>query len=291
MVDCEENSFPMALASFLSSSGENVGGVFLIDTASRHNILNERILPVLNEECLDCDGRVMLTAFADECVEGREVHLDFCLGDCHFHEPLYVAPGLNLDSIYPDHVILGILGVDFLLKYGLTLDFVSNALYFSGGIENENLKDCYSFPLGYGLTYYGLPVVVMSRSGREYVSLLDSGSNLNAVSAKVIDEGDKAIHNSGAAAVTSIAAIRTTNITSLNFDLMGILPDMTNLCKYGFSSDFHLISSADVIIEGSDDIPPVSMLVGAEFLRGNACILDFGSRYVFWGRNPLKHNL
>lgn len=36
--------YPMVMASFVSKSGRTVGGAFMVDTASRHNVMNEAIL-------------------------------------------------------------------------------------------------------------------------------------------------------------------------------------------------------------------------------------------------------
>ena len=43
--------YPMVMASFVSKSGRTVGGAFMVDTASRHNVMNEAILGILQDNC------------------------------------------------------------------------------------------------------------------------------------------------------------------------------------------------------------------------------------------------
>ena len=58
--------YPMIMASFVSKSGRTVGGAFIVDTASRHNVMNEAILGILQDKCLRYDGKMTLTSFSGE---------------------------------------------------------------------------------------------------------------------------------------------------------------------------------------------------------------------------------
>ena len=92
--------YPMIMASFVSKSGRTVGGAFIVDTASRHNVMNEAILGILQDNCLRYDGIMTLTSFSGEGIQGKEVHLDFCVGGCQFSERFYAAQGLSFDSVF-----------------------------------------------------------------------------------------------------------------------------------------------------------------------------------------------
>lgn len=71
LVDFDIVDYPMIMATFVSKSGKMVGGAFMIDTASRHNIMNETIMGILPDNCLLYDGTMKLTSFSGDGVQGK----------------------------------------------------------------------------------------------------------------------------------------------------------------------------------------------------------------------------
>ena len=276
--------YPMIMASFVSKSGRTVGGAFIVDTASRHNVMNEAILGILQDNCLRYDGKMTLTSFSGEGIQGKEVHLDFCVGDCLFSERFYAAQGLSFDSVFGEHVVLGILGIEFLVKYGLALDFEKRSLHSSSMIEKKMELSEYSFvfPQEYGFSKYGLPVVGMVKNGKEYICLVDSGSNLNITTKYVLGNGDITNRHTGLkSSLTSVAGTKMTDLMILDFDLLSIGNKIGEIKIKKYSTDFQVIDNSKYILEGESNIPPISAIIGAGFLLEQKWVVDFAYGLVY----------
>lgn len=276
--------YPMIMASFVSKSGRTVGGAFIVDTASRHNVMNEAILGILQDNCLRYDGKMTLTSFSGEGIQGKEVHLDFCVGDGLFSERFYAAQGLSFDSVFGEHVVLGILGIEFLVKYGLALDFEKRSLHSSSMIEEKMELSEYSFvfPQEYGFSKYGLPVVGMVKKGKEYICLVDSGSNLNITTKYVLGNGDITNRHTGLkSSLTSVAGTKMTDLMNVDFDLLSIGNKIGEIKIKKYSTDFQVIDNSKFILEGESNIPPISAIIGAGFLLEQKWVVDFASGLVY----------
>ena len=291
LVDFDIVDYPMIMATFVSKSGKMVGGAFMIDTASRHNIMNENIMGILPDNCLLYDGTMKLTSFSGDGVQGKEVHLDFCIGEKQFKERFYAAQGLSFDSVFGEHVVLGILGVEFLVKHGLALDFENRTLH-SSSIINKNIElpdYTFFFPQEYGFSKYGLPVVGMVKNDKEYVCLVDSGSNLNTTTNYVLNDGGITSKHTGMrSSLTSVAGTKITDLMTVNFDLLSIGDKIGEVKTNNYSTEFQVINNSKYIIDGSKDIPPVSAIIGAEFLLENKWVIDFSSGAVYSAKKQQK---
>jgi hypothetical protein len=291
LVDFDIVDYPMIMATFVSKSGKMVGGAFMIDTASRHNIMNETIKGILPDNCLLYDGTMKLTSFSGDGVQGKEVHLDFCIGEQQFKERFYAAQGLSFDSVFGEHVVLGILGVEFLVKHGLALDFENRTLHSSSMINKRiELPDyTFFFPQEYGFSKYGLPVVGMVKNDKEYVCLVDSGSNLNTTTNYVLNDGGITSKHTGMrSSLTSVAGTKITDLMTVNFDLLSIGDKIGEVKTNNYSTEFQVINNSKYIIEGTKDIPPVSAIIGAEFLLENKWVIDFSSGAVYSAKKQQK---
>ena len=280
--------YPMVMASFVSKSGRTVGGAFMVDTASRHNVMNEAILGILQDKCLRYDGIMTLTSFSGEGIQGKEVHLNFCVGGCQFSERFYAAQGLSFDSVFGEHVVLGILGIEFLVKYGLALDFENRSLHSSSIIEEKMELSEYSFvfPQEYGFSKYGLPVVGMVKNGKEYVCLVDSGSNLNTTTKYVLGNGDITNRHTGLkSSLTSVAGTKMTDLMNVDFDLLSIGNKIGEIKVKKYSAEFQVMDNSKYILEGSSNIPPVSAIIGAGFLLEHKWVVDFANGVVCSAKN------
>ena len=276
--------YPMVMASFVSKSGRTVGGAFMVDTASRHNVMNEAILGILQDNCLRYDGKMTLTSFSGEGIQGKEVHLDFCVGGCQFSERFYAAQGLSFDSVFGEHVVLGILGIEFLVKYGLALDFEKRSLHSSSMIEETMELSEYSFvfPQEYGFSKYGLPVVGMVKKGKEYICLVDSGSNLNITTKYVLGNGDITNRHTGLkSSLSSVAGTKMADLMNVDFDLLSIGNKIGEIKIKKYSTDFQVIDNSKYILEGESNIPPISAIIGAGFLLEQKWVVDFASGLVY----------
>ena len=288
LVDFDIVDYPMIMASFVSKSGNKVGGAFMIDSASRHNIMNETILGILQDDCLSYDGSMKITSFSGEGVKGKEVHLNFCVEGKQFDERFYAAEGLSFDSVFGKHVVLGILGVEFLVKYGLALDYKGRTLHSSSIINKKIDLPAFNFlfPQEYGFTKYGFPVVGMVNNDKEYVCLVDSGSNLNTITNFVLNDGKIISKHTGIkSSLTSVAGTIITDLMTVSFDLLSIGNKIGEIQIKNYSAEFQVIENSKYILEGANDIPPVSAIIGSGFLLEHKWIIDFASGIVYSAKN------
>ena len=288
LVDFDIVEFPMVMATFITKSGKRVGGAFIIDTASQHNVLNESILAILDDASLIFSDQKTLTSFEGKGVPANEVHLDFKIEDAEFDERFYAAQGLSFDSVFGKHVVLGILGVEFLAKYDLALDFEQKSIHTSSLIESEIDLNEYDFlfPQEFGFKNYGLPVVGIVKGDNEYVCLVDSGSNLNTTTYFVLKDGPMDYKTTGKrSSLTSVAGTNLTNIVQMQFDLLSIADKAGEIKKCPFLSEFQVIDNSKFLVDGADEIPPISAIIGSGFLLEHKWVIDFAAGLVVSVKN------
>ena len=198
------------------------------------------------------------------------------------------AQGLSFDSVFGEHIVLGILGIEFLVKYGLALDFENRSLHSSSIIEEKMELSEYSFvfPQEYGFSKYGLPVVGMVKNGKEYVCLVDSGSNLNTTTKYVLGNGDITNRHTGLkSSLTSVAGTKMTDLMNVDFDLLSIGNKIGEIKVRNYSAEFQVMDNSKYILEGASNIPPVSAIIGAGFLLEHKWVVDFASGVVYSAKN------
>jgi len=102
-----------------------------------------------------------------------------------------MIPG-DIDSVFESfHIgkgitISGLLGTDFLDKYGYVIDFKKNRI-----LHNFH---CISFKEAMKLI--GIPYIVLWQNGRKYIFIVDTGSAKCHLSSKVLDKIDHIMDDS-----------------------------------------------------------------------------------------------
>ena len=273
------SDYPLVFASFTAKSGVNVGGAFLIDTASRHNILNPQILDIIEAAPMDDNKEIALTSFRGESVSAGKTNFDFSIEKDVFKESFYISPKISFDSVYEGHVVVGVLGVEFMIKHGLALDFSKMALRSSERCVT-NGDDCYTFPLQFGFSQYGLPIVVMTSKNKDFVCLVDSGSCFNITTNRTLDCAEipyQCIKRGEA--FKSVTCSVDADIIRTCIELTGIDPESKTYSRHMFSETFYVAKDDWNIIDGEDGTPPISVILGANFLKKHKCVIDFGNGF------------
>ena len=133
---------------------------------------------------------------------------------------------------------------------------------------------------------YGLPVVGMVKKGKEYICLVDSGSNLNITTKYVLGNGDITNRHTGLkSSLTSVAGTKMTDLMILDFDLLSIGNKIGEIKVMNYSAEFQVMDNSKYILEGSSNIPPVSAIIGAGFLLEHKWVVDFASGVVYSAKN------
>jgi uncharacterized repeat protein (TIGR02543 family) len=118
---------------------------------------------------------------------------------------------------------------------------------------------------------------------------IDSGSNLNTTTNYVLNDGGITSKHTGMrSSLTSVAGTKITDLMTVNFDLLSIGDKIGEVKTNNYSTEFQVINNSKYIIEGTKDIPPVSAIIGAEFLLENKWVIDFSSGAVYSAKKQQK---
>lgn len=273
-----DNDYPLLFASFFTKNGVKIGGALLVDTASKHNILNWKLFGLLYNPSQKFSGDIALTSFCGVNVKAYKIRFCFSVNGISFEEDFYVSKDVGLDYVYENHIIVGIIGVDFLRKYRLSLDFVQGSLVSTG----QKLENICKLPLQYGFSKYGVPVIIVNNRGRTFGCFLDSGSCFNITTRFVLDSYD-ICHTQITKGQSFKSITRTVEAdeTRAKIELVGMDYKSRVHVKYSFDEMFQIMKEDYHIINGSDGVPPISMILGVLFLKKNGCVIDFDKEYLY----------
>lgn len=273
-----DKDYPFIFASFFTKNRVKIGGALLVDTASMHNILNWKLFGLLYNPLKEFSGDIALTSFRGVSVKANKVRFSFSVNGISFEEDFYMSNDLSLDYVYENHIVVGVIGVDFLRKYRLSLDFVKGLLVSTG----QKLEEICKLPLQYGFSKYGLPVIIANNRGRKYGCLLDSGSCFNITTRYVLDNYG-ICHTQIKKGQPFKSITRTVDADEIRakIKLVGMDYESRLHVKYSFDEMFQIMKEDYHIVDGSDGIPPISMILGVHFLKKNGCVIDFDKKYLY----------
>ena len=274
--------YPTVFVSFTTKSGVRIGGAVLVDTASRHNVLNWSVVCLLDDACIDKDGGIALTSFRGERADAVSVRFGFSIDGDSFEELFYAAKDVCLDSVLENRVTVGIIGVDFLGKYGFSLDLARGALLSQG----RTAKGGCLFPLDYGFSKYGFPVVMAASDGMKFGCLVDSGSPLN-ITTRYALENCSLVHGPlrKGKPFRSITRSVGASRAMVEMELACKGPMLEECSGFRFREPFHIMDDSQNIIAGADGIPPIWVILGSSFLRNHKCVVDFEKKLLYASQN------
>ena len=126
----------------------------------------------------------------------------------------------------------------------------------------------------------------MVKNGKEYVCLVDSGSNLNTTTKYVLGDGKKTNRHTGMkSSLTSVSGTKMTDLMNVNFDLLSIGEKIGEIKVKNYSAEFQVMDNSKYILEGAGNILPVSAIIGAGFLLEHKWVVDFASAVVYSAKN------
>lgn len=123
------------------------------------------------------------------------------------------------------------------------------------------------FPLSYGLTKTGLPLIVVEINQHNLCFLLDTGSNKNLLDQKVYDYYKEEIEAVGSGEIFGLDGDKfATTIIKLSF----------NFENHSYTTNFNVFDSKDsfAAIEKESDIQ-IHGILGNEFFIENEWVIDF----------------
>ena len=280
----DEVQYPFIEGSFIGKEGKIEKGFFLIDTGSTGNVFNFRAEFLLDEKCYDSEKK-SLSAIDNIGEDCAMVNLDIQVGSIESKEVFCIAQNLDLRQRFGKSRIFGILGVSFLLKHQLTLDFEEKCLKPStiGPICMEDKP--FFFPMNFGINNYGIPIVGLYKNDLVYVFIADTGSDLNIVAQDALEkgthhflktQGKRTINGLFGEMEADLAEAEISIISSNKGEGTKEIPTIKDSTLFQVLRGKKYIAKAD-----GDGVPTIDGVLGNEYMLQKQWILDFGNHVIY----------
>lgn len=289
MLDIEKCHCPMLTARFKGKDGLWHNGVMVVDTGSIHCILNSSVLSYVNPDFKN--GRKMQIHTMDNGrTEFSCVNLSFMIDDQSFEEEFWSNEDVKIQLVPNIHVI-GIVGVRFLVKHSLVVDFEAKSVHAAVEKFSEDINSFdFFFPMDGGINVFGIPVVCMTADGKnDYALAVDTGANQTIITKHAIDEGKFTIrYLKENSSVHSLNSVLQMDCGVITMKLVCIDGELENPKTCDFEEDVLVADSNDLMVDPSENNGlafPLSGLLAASFMLKHKWILDFSRKIIYGNEN------
>lgn len=182
---------PFIEVAFMDKYAQEHTGLLLLDSGSTTNILSCEMSSCIGERWKLEDESATISSIAPEDINADIVKLSFALGGRLFHETFSLSTK-PLPIKIMDKTVLGLVGVGFMQKYSLVIDYGDFTLHTSQvNHSNLSISDCdFFFPMEIGLKHYSLPVISVKQKGKDHVTLIDTGSTSNMIAEQTLIDSE-----------------------------------------------------------------------------------------------------
>ena len=265
------------IESKLETTRGFVNGHFYIDTGSSACLISDLwISPKgrISMNVIGLDNSVTRAGVASACIH---------ISSKHYYEQFLVVN----HNCFPctKRNIIGVLGVDFLTKHKLIVDFKHNQLY----VENEKILKrsdhknrivLNTLRLSDGVK---IPFAKIVGRNSSFTCLLDTGSNSNIITNDAITKGDFSFSVINPTHFTLISGINKDAMslsTNVSFKIQDAKDtnDSPQLAMYSESFDVLLTNKS--ILTSEDGGVDIQALLGCPFLIKHECIMNFDKGIV-----------
>ena len=279
MINVSENRFPFVEGAFKAKNGQMLKGYFLVDSGSMANMLSKELEQLVGDEAytgekqgigaVDRKGEVCPVVNIEIEMDGMQSKERFCIS-------------YNIDFVktFGDHSIFGIIGIDYLLKHKLVLDFENQCLR-SVSDENIELTDLsFLCPMKVGIEAFGSPVVAFVKDGEEYFCVPDSGTDNSLIA----DGAFKGVIShemlDARGSVSGISGTNETGYAKASFSLISV-DDTGKMGRMVEREEVFMVLPEHEYIFQEENRLPVSALLSTPFMLRNKWILDFGQLGIY----------
>lgn len=247
-------------------------GYFIIDTGSSRNIVarasSSRIAKT--EE---------INGFMGKVSHGKEV-----FAYAEINGKVFPFSGLSIDRKHLpelEYKILGLIGVEFLLKNNCIIDYRKNILF--QGKENLFLHTDTDRPfvrMGMGLKAYGVPVLVSVSDGHCLFFIADTGSITNIICKnESIETYNHARLTGSKSIIEGLGGSGT--VASSNIEIQLLFQHRGKVITQTFNDDFGIKQSPGSILWLDSANFEIDGITGNRFLIKGKWILDFCNKILY----------
>lgn len=281
---------PLVRVDYIDKDAQEHSGLMMFDSCSTVNVLSSEmancigILSKMNnksEEVITSTNIVVSLNRAD---------FSFAFGGVQFHETFCINDH-RLPRIKGDLPLVGILGNKFMLKHRLVIDYGDYTIHnFNANPELFSVSDCDLFvPMGYGLVYYGVPLLAMVHGEKQVFTMADTGASFNIVAKQTIsDNGFECQYQGESDSISGLGGEETKAEDAIvKFEFETLKDDDGSLDEISYTSQFKVIPhypytpSQGSCDKNGNSLPPVEVIIGSPFMAKEGWVLDFGADIVY----------
>ena len=278
---------PFVKVGYMDKNAEEHSGLMMLDSGSEKNYLTDEVARHFSNRkrrtnpktrTMDCTGEVLPVDLA---------HFSFILGGIQFCDDFGVNRDINFGCV-GDIPIIGLLGVKFMQKHGLVIDYSNFTVHSSDLFITDLIQsECdFIFPMGIGLDYYGVPVLAIHKNGTntDAVAVADTGSMANLISTQCISLCNiKCAYKDGEDSMSGLKGnSEKCKCADMQFDLLTLQKDGC----YGsvsFQDSFmvidHSIAEAHLFSEQLEQ--NIEGFIGSPFMAKQGWTLDFAEKVIY----------
>lgn len=281
------NAAPFVLVDYMDKDAQEHTGAMLLDSGCMGNVLSNDMVDHIGPLCKIEEEGTKLYSIAHETLEADNVRFSFALGSRQFHEEFCIIPQ-KLPMKIKGVQVVGILGLQFMMKYGIAIDYSDFSCHTSDvNPENLSISDCdFFFPMEPGLKSYGLPVVAFAQGDKDIVVLADSGATNNMIAEPTIVDNNIFCHRTNEKdIVDGITGSVEVEEAIVKFTMLSVTEDDVN--KISCHSNFYLtphyilVPNEELCNGDIEGLPPIEALIGSPFMARQGWTLDFGAMIIY----------
>jgi len=287
MVSWRGGYTPYVLVDYMDKNANEHIGLMLMDSGCMGNVLSSDMADCIGELC-KLEDDIELYTLDGRVLNAKRVRFSFVLGGIQFHET-FSFPEKTTPYCIGGVPVVGILGVEFMQKYRLSIDYSDFSLHSSDvNPDNLSISDCdFFFPMEPGLIHYRVPVISFHQGGKEIVVLADSGADHNIITKKTVIANNFYMSRMPLKdCIEGLGGSVDAEETIMKFNMLSLTDDdVRKITRHGsfFLLPHYVLTPCDDLCEKKDGQfpPPIEALVGAPFMAKQGWVLDFGAKIIF----------
>lgn len=262
----------------------------ILDSCSTINVLSSEMANCIGAISKSANAKKEITTSANTVVSLTCTDFSFAFGGVRFQESFYINDH-HLPHIKGDLPLIGILGNKFMLKHRLVIDYSYFTIHNSNAnSENLSISDCDLFvPMGYGLVYYGIPLLAMVHGDKQIFTMADTGASFNTIAKQTINNnGFECQYLGESDSISGIDGTETKADDSIiTFNIETMKDGDGSLDEISFSSKFKVIShnpytpSQGSCDKNGNPLLPVEAIISSPFMAKEGWVLDFGADIIY----------
>lgn len=281
---------PIVRVDYVDKDAQKHSALMILDTCSTVNVLSSKMANCIEFHSKKDNANEEIITSTNTVVSLNSADLSFAFGGEQFHETFFINDHC-LPHIQGELPLIGILGNKFMLKHRLVIDYSDFTIHNSNANpENLAVSDCDLFvPMGYGLVYYGIPLLAMTHGEKQVFTMADTGASFNIIAKQTItDNGFECQYLGETDSISGLSGSETEAEDAMVKYMIETMKDGDgSLGEISYCSQFKVIPHNPYTLpQGSCDkngepLPPVEAIISSPFMAKEGWVLDFGADIIY----------